>query len=220
MAVLGMIGRVLLWVLLALLVLLAAALLIPVSVWMEYSGGVFRLSAGMLFVKIPILPRKPLTEQQQKRREAKAARKARKKKPKQDKAVSDKAKTPARQKAKLTVDALCTMAGAAGRFLRAVLGTLRITHIRIFLLVGGEDAADTAVQYGRTNAWLYTALAFLNRVFWLDFEQVRLEPDFTGKLAGSEVFSCKVSARLIIMVIAAVSFVYTLYKEKILDIFL
>ena len=220
MAALMWAGRALLWLLAVLLALVLAALLIPVSVWLEYSGGMFRLSAGMLFVKIPILPRKPLTEQQKKRRAEKAARKAQKKRRTQKPPPPQTQAKPARQKAKLTVDALCTMAGAAGRFLRAVLGALRITHIRICLPVSGQDAADTAVQYGQTNAWLHTALAFLNRVFWLEFDQVRIEPDFTGNLAGSEVFSCKVSARLIIMGIAGAAFVYTLFREKILDIFL
>ena len=67
MAALMWAGRALLWLLAVLLALVLAALLIPVSVWLEYSGGVFRLSAGMLFVKIPILPRKPLTERKSRR---------------------------------------------------------------------------------------------------------------------------------------------------------
>lgn len=222
MAALALLGRIFLWLLLA---LLAIALLVPVSVWIAYEKGVFSLKAGMLFVKVPILPRRPLTDAQKRRKAEKAARKAARKaekanrRPKpEDEAAAN--KRPPKEKAKLTLEAVCKLAGAAGRLLRAALGALRVTHIRIRFAVAGEDAAATAVQYGKTNAWLHASLAFLNRVFWLEFDEVRVEPDFTGELEGCEHFSCQISARLIIMVIAGAAFVYTLFKEKLLDLFL
>ena len=44
--------------------------------------------------------------------------------------------------------------------------------------VRGEDPAEAALSYGRLNAWLYPALGFLDRFVYLDFEQLRLLPDF------------------------------------------
>lgn len=220
MAALALAGHILLWLLAVLLVLLAIALLAPVSVWLTYEKGEFSLKAGMLFVKIPLLPRRPLTEEQKKRREKKAARKAARRAAKAQKPEEPAKKRPPKEKAKLTLDAVCKLVGAAGRLLRAVLGALRIRHIRIRFAVSGSDAAATAIQYGQVNAWLHTSLAFLNRVLWLEFDEMRVEPDFTGGLEGSEHFSCQISARLIIMVIAGAAFVYTLFKEKLLDLFL
>ncbi|MBQ7859351.1 MAG: DUF2953 domain-containing protein [Faecalibacterium sp.] len=225
MAALMLLVRVLLWLLAAVLVILLVLLFVPVSVWLEYADGVFRVRMGMLFVKIPVWPQKPLTEEQKQKKEAQKARRAAKKakkeaKKKEKQPPADPNKPAPKKKFKLTLEMLCVLVNSAGTLLTKLLGALRITHIRIRYPVSGSDAAAVAESYGKTQAWLHTALGFLNRVFWLEFDEVYLTPDFTGNLAGTEHFSCKISARLIIMVIAGVAFVYTLYKEKVLDLFL
>ena len=93
----------------------------------------------------------------------------------------------------------------------------RIKHICLYLPVQGDDAADTAIKYGKMQAWLHTGLAVINRMLWLEFDEFRLEPDYMGDRAKTERFSCQVSARLIIIVIAAIKLLWLLWTEKILD---
>lgn len=225
MAAVGMILLLILkiigWILLAILVLLAAVLLVPACVWLRYEKDVFSVSVGLLGIRIQVWPQreKHLSERQQhirqakeKAKEEKAAAKAKKKQ------ENGKKKEPG-ARAKLTLETVCALAGSAGIFLRAVFGALRIRHIRIRWPVHAEDAAATALRYGKAQAWLHTCLALLNRVFWLDFDECRLEPDFTGKQAGTEYFSCKISAQLIIIVIAAVKLVLRLKEEDLLSLF-
>ena len=220
MAVAAILGKVLLWVLLSLLVLLGVLLFVPVAVWLDYSKGVFSVWVGMLGIRFKVWPQKPLTEEEKRRREQK---KAKKKAAKEAKKTSDEAPETAekkKSKAKITLDVVCQMAAAAGRLLRGVFGALRVKNIHVRMPISGKDAADTAVQYGKVQAYLGTTLGFLNRFFWLDFKEMHLEPDFTGALKGTEHFSCQVTARLIVMVVSAAAFVYPLFKEKLIDVFI
>lgn len=73
------------------------------------------------------------------------------------------------------------MLRGAGRLTRAIFGTLRFTKIRICLGVRGEDPAQAARTYGKLNAWLYTSLGVLDRFLFLDFEELRLLPDFGAR---------------------------------------
>jgi hypothetical protein len=220
-AVLLLILKILGWMLLAAAVLILIALFVPASVWLDYTGGELRIWAGMLFVRVPVYPGKEKTPEQQARQERKKAEKqAKKQEKKARKHGAGRRGHVAGETLRLSLDQICAAAGGAGRFARAALGAMRVRHIRIVLPVTGDDAADTAVRFGKTNAWLHTCLALLNRVLWLDFTECRVEPDFTGKQAESEHFSCQISAQLFIMVAAAIRLILLLKDKRILDAFL
>ena len=53
-----------------------------------------------------------------------------------------------KQKAKLTLQTLCSLLRGAGRLTRAVFGALRVTHIRVFWPVGGGEPDEAARAYG------------------------------------------------------------------------
>lgn len=131
------------------------------------------------------------------------------------------ASAPPRQKARLTLHVLCTLLRGAGRLTRAVFAALRVTRIRIFWPVGGEEPAQAAWAYGAANGWLYPSLGFLNRFVYLDFEELRLvpclEPD--AALPPARV-SFRVSARALFVFLAAVGILIEFYREKVLDVFL
>lgn len=224
MAAIAMIFKVLLWLVALLLSLVFILLFIPVSVWLDYTDGVFSVRVGMLGIRFKVWPQKPLTEEQKRKKEEKAAAKKAAKEAKiaeqNQQSGQEQPKKKKEHKAKLTMDAICKMVSAAGRLLRGVFGALRVKNIRLRLPVSGKDAADTAVQFGKMQAYIGTTLGFLNQFFWLDIKEMHLDPDFTGSLKGTERFSCQITAQLIIMVIAAAAFVYTLFKEKLIDIFI
>ena len=126
-----------------------------------------------------------------------------------------------RKKARLTLNILCTILRGAGRLTRAIIGSLRITKIDVVLGVRGEDPAEAALSYGSLNAWLYPALGFLDRFVYLDFEQLRLLPDFgSAQPTVQDRVSFRVSAQAYAIVFTAVRVLYEFWREKVLDVFL
>ena len=242
LSILAFLGGVLLFLLkvagillLVVLVLIALLLLCPFCADVCWKRGVFTVKAGALGITFPVFqypkPEPPADPEPPKgirgklkakfaawraeRKQKKAAKKAAPK-PKPEKQPA----TP-RKKAKLTLNIVCTILKGAGKLIRAVFGALRFTKIKVCLGVRGDDPAEAARTYGRLNAWLYTALGFLDRFVYLDFEELRLLPDFGS--AGPTVedrVSFRVSARALFIVIAAGRVLYEFWREKVLDVFI
>lgn len=75
-------------------------------------------------------------------------------------------------------------------------GLLRRTglaRVSLRLVVKGEDAAATALRFGRANAAVYSATAALDRIFSLRVERIEIIPGFS---AEQEEYSCSGEIRL------------------------
>ena len=239
------IGAVLLFVLkiigiLLLIVLLLAALLLlcPFCADLCWEHGVLTVKAGAIGITFPVFqypkpepppaPENPAPPKGLKakfaawraeRKRKKAEEKARKKAA----AEAKKAKKPAspRKKGKITLEIICTMLRGAGTMTKAVFGALRITKIQVRLGVRGTDPADAARSYGKLQAWLYPLLGVLDHFIWLQFDELRILPDFGSEEPTVEDrVSCRVSAQALFIVIAAVRVLYEFWRKKVLDIFL
>ena len=156
----------------------------------------------------------------------KAKLRARREERKRKKAAAKEAKRPKketapRRKAKLTLNILVTILRGAGRLTKAVFGSLRVTKIRVCLGVRGEDPAEAARAYGRLNAWLYPSLGVIDRFVYLDFDELRILPDFgSAEPTVADRVSFHLSARLLFIVAAALRVLYEFWREKVLDVFL
>ena len=239
------IGAVLLFVLkiigiLLLIVLILAALLLlcPFCADLCWEHGVLTVKAGALGITFPVFqypkpepppaPENPAPPKGLKakfaawraeRKRKKAEEKARKKAA----AEAEKAKKPAspRKKGKITLEIICTMLRGAGTMTKAVFGALRITKIQVRLGVRGTDPADAARSYGKLQAWLYPLLGVLDHFIWLQFDELRILPDFGSEQPTVEDrVSCRVSAQALFIVIAAVRVLCEFWCKKVLDIFL
>ena len=114
-----------------------------------------------------------------------------------------------------------TILRGAGRLTKAVFGSLRVTRIRVCLGVRGEDPAEAARAYGRLNAWLYPSLGVIDRFVYLDFDELRILPDFgSAEPTVADRVSFRLSARLLFIVAAALRVLYEFWREKVLDVFL
>ena len=215
------------------MVLLALVLFCPFCADVQWEQGVFTVKAGALGLAFPVFqypkpqptepeePKGPLGKLKAKFRAWRAERKAKKAAAKAEKPAKPKKETSPRKKAKLTLNIICTMLRGAGRLTRAIFGALRFTKIRICLGVRGEDPAQAARTYGKLNAWLYTSLGVLDRFLFLDFEELRLLPDFgSAEPTVEDRVSFRVSARLFFIVCAAVRVLYEFWREKVLDVFI
>ena len=246
-SVLAGIGTVLLFLLkgvgILLLVVLVLGLLLmfcPFCADVQWAEGIFQVKAGALGITFPVFqypkpepppaPENPAPPKgfgkvkakfaawRAERKRKKAEEKARKKA-----AAAAKANKPAqpRKKAKITLEILCTMLKGAGTLTKAVFGALRITKIQVRLGVRGEDPAAAARSYGKLQAWLYPVLGVLDRFLWLQFDELRILPDFgSGQPTVEDRVSCRVSAQALFIVLAAVRVLYEFWRKKVLDIFL
>lgn len=195
---------ILLLVVLALMVLL---LLIPFCADVSWEQDTLTVKAGALGITFPVFqyPKPEPTEESK-----------RKKKPAKEKKPAE-----PRKKAKLTLNILCTILRGAGTLIRAVFGALRITHIRVCLGVRGEDPAAAARNYGKLQAWLYPVLGVLDRFIYLQFDELRIVPDFgSAEPTVEDRVSLRISARALFIVVAAVRVLAEFWREKVLDVFL
>ena len=84
------------------------------------------------------------------------------------------------------------------------------------------DLKGTAMpKPGRLNAWLYPMLGFLDRFLYLDFEQLRLLPDFgSAEPTVKDHVSFRVTARAYAIVFTLLRVLYAFWREKVLDVFI
>lgn len=218
-SILAGIGTVLLFLLkgvgILLLVVLVLGLLLmfcPFCADVQWAEGIFQVKAGALGITFPVF-RYPAPEKPEKKKKEKKKKTSGGQKPKKE--------TPPRQKAKLTLQILCTILKGAGKLTRAIIGSLRFTRIDVVLGVRGEDPAEAARSYGRLNAWLYPTLGFLDRFLYLDFEQLRLLPDFgSAEPTVKDHVSFRVTARAYAIVFTLLRVLYAFWREKVLDVFI
>ena len=223
------------------LTLLVLLLLCPFCADLCWEHGVLTVKAGALGITFPVFqypkPEPPPAPEnpepprgfgkvkakfaawRAERKRKKAEEKARKKAA----AAAAKANKPAqpRKKAKITLDVICTMLRGVGTLLRAVFGALRFTRISVCLGVRGDDPAAAARNYGKLQAWLYPTLGVLDHFFFLEFDQLRVLPDFgSAQPTVQDKVSFRVSAQALFIVIAAVRVLYEFWRKKVLDIFI
>ena len=244
-AFLAALGAVLLFVLkavgillLVVLVLVVLLLLCPFCADLCWEHGVLAVRAGALGITFPVFqypkpepppapenpePPKGFGKVKAKFAAWRAERKRKKAEEKARKKAAAAAGKPARprKKAKITLEIICTMLRGAGTLMKAVFGALRITKIQVRLGVRGEDPAAAARDYGKLQAWLYPVLGVLDRFLWLQFDELRILPDFGSRQPTIEDrVSCRVSAQALFIVIAALRVLYEFWRKKVLDIFL
>ena len=205
-------NRTILTLLLVVLVLGLLLMFCPFCADVQWAEGIFQVKAGALGITFPVFrypaPEKPEKKKKEKKKKASGAQKSKK-------------EAPPRQKAKLTLQTVCTILKGAGKLTRAIIGSLRFTRIDVVLGVRGEDPAEAARSYGRMNAWLYPTLGFLDRFLYLDFEQLRLLPDFgSAEPTVKDHVSFRVTARAYAIVFTLLRVLYAFWREKVLDVFL
>lgn len=232
------------WLLAALLILLLLALLVPVTIQLEYAKEQFTARLRILFYTRQLWPEPPPRAKKKRPRRKKRARapaapavttppenaappeaepaapppaarntqtgqtaqpphpQTPRPAPEPKKEVSV-AGVPLRR----ILDLLPTV-GAVGK---RILAGLRVHAVRLYWPLQGEDAAETALRYGQFCAAWGNVTGLLQNLVRLQCDQVQPVADYLGEHTGEEHFSCKITARVFIMVAAAV---YGLYRLR------
>lgn len=90
-----------------------------------------------------------------------------------------------------------------GKPLKRLLKATRVIGFRLDISVGGDDAADAAIKFGKTNMAAGAALAFLDGCFTLKDPKFNVTCNFQSEETRTE---CGFTARL--TVIAALAFLF------------
>lgn len=168
-----LLGRILLWIALALLALVLLLLFLPIRLRVSWDQGDAGVNARFGPVQLPIYPPK---ESEQPKEEKK--KKARKKKGTEPQVAGEKGKKRFSINRDQLVYTLETLPPILGRALRRVGQRVRIAPLKVYVLVAGADPADTAVLYGRLTAALEAGLPLLHRAIHIREQDIRLFPDF------------------------------------------
>ena len=174
----GLIGKIILGILLALLLLLLIALLIPVKVRFSCDQGDMALAVRYGPVKLQLFPPPEKGKEKEK-----TPRKKKAKKIQEDSDHKKKKEKPKKPKAKINRDqilyAVEKLPPILGRAMRRTGRSIRITPLKVYVLVAGTDPADTARLYGRLNAAVGAGLPVLENVLGVKDVDIRLYTDFT-----------------------------------------
>ena len=193
-----MAGKIILGILGVLLLLLAVILLTPAGVRFRYDQGDLSLLVRFGPLKLQSVPRKEKKPSRRKPKEKKPEKKQAEKKAAADPEKKPAEKTAAEKsapekpkpkkkaekkpRAKINREqilySLETLPPILGRALKRTGRRLRLTPLKVHLLVAGPDPADTALLYGRLEAALGAALPALHRLVRIKDQDVRLFLDF------------------------------------------
>lgn len=180
----------------------------------------FRLSLSWLFLKIQILPAnkkdKPKKEKKQKPKEEKA----------EEPAVAE--ETPAEKKENIfvkfynnqgfegVIQLINNAAASIGKMFSSFKKHIIIRELYLWMTVtGGCDAAETALEYGRTCQKIFPALSFICSNMKVKKYDVEVEPDFLG-LKNTAQFAFSVSVRPIFFINAVIVLVFRLLFKVVI----
>ncbi len=105
--------------------------------------------------------------------------------------------------------------------LRNLLKKVRITSLCVDITVAGEDAAQTALNYGKINAFFHSSLATLRNFVRVKAKRIKIECDFLKTKTEQKIFF-KVKIRNFFIITAALRMGYaflvnTLKRKKNTD---
>lgn len=174
------------WIIFGGIMLLIAALLAaPAIVRVEYAEEV-RVKITLLFVtlvRVPPKTKKAAKKDKHAKKAAKDIGKAeesaledgKKESAPQSGAAKEQSKTPKKKAAKndkLTLSEIYELAKALvdslGKPLKKLLRRTRISRLRVNIICGGEDAADAALNFGKTNILIGNILGWIDTFFTLN----------------------------------------------------
>lgn len=180
--------RVIGYILFALLLLLLILLLLPVwgSVYWENESMTIR--AGLGGFGVCLYPHRKRTIQNDK------------------KSKKNKNSGKKKEKTKLfdTLKFVLSMLDTGCWAIRNLCRHLHIRNLCFHWTVHQQDAASTALAYGRLNAAVGASYSTASSLFRINVKSISIDPDFSGEREDIRHFSCKISAKLYIIVLIGI----------------
>ena len=94
-----------------------------------------------------------------------------------------------------TIEFAKQLISSASRPIKRLISHIRVNSFMLYVCAGGDDAAKAALNYGKINWLVHTAIGFLYNIVRLDVKKIDITTDFTSEETKYEL-SCKVKLRL------------------------
>ena len=216
-----------LYIILAVIALIVILFSIKVSVTAVYDET-FTLDVKWLFIKFRIYH---ADEEKKAKKEAKKAEKEQKKKnSKKEKHKKEKTEESASPKSNIfkdfynnqgfaaTVNLIRTAAAQLGGFLKGVYRAFVIENLTVLLRVSaGDDAAQTAIKYGKVCSAVYPAMGFICSNMKVKQYDVNVVPDFISA-ENTATFKLSLSVRPIKLTNAVIVLAFRLIFKVLLKL--
>ena len=216
-----------LYIILAVIALIVILFSIKVSVTAVYDET-FTLDIKWFFIKLRIYPE---DEEKKAKKEAKKAEKEQKKKnSKKEKPKKEKTEESASPKGNIfkdfynnqgfaaTVNLIRTAAAQLGGFLKGVYRAFVIENLTVLLRVSaGDDAAQTAIKYGKVCSAVYPAMGFICSNMKVKQYDVNVVPDFISA-ENTATFKLSLSVRPIKLTNAVIVLAFRLIFKVLLKL--
>lgn len=145
---------------------------LSIVVWVDYDGEELKLFVGAGFLRFPLYPPKVVDEAK------KAGKKTTKAAKKEQKAIAEKEKKPKKGDLQETIFLVRDLLEACLPPMGKMLGAMRIRRLRLRLIVGGDDAAEVAQDYGLLSAIVYTSLGALSKMISVRTKKIHISCNF------------------------------------------
>ena len=94
-----------------------------------------------------------------------------------------------------TIEFVKQLISSVSKPVKRLISHIRVNNFYLFITASGEDAAQAAMNYGKINWLVHTALAVLYNTVKLNVKKIDITADFTSGKTEYEL-SCKVKLRL------------------------
>ena len=206
-----------LYIILGIIAFFVVILSIPVSLSLEYTDS-FRCSVSWLFVKINLFPREKKEKKENEPKEKKEQPKKEEEKPEEEKPKEKKdnfLKTfYNNQGVSGILELVSNVASALGKLTKGFLRSIIIGKLHIRISVTDDDAAATAIKYGKICSALYPSLGYICSVMKVKDYKVNVWADYCGEKTVGEI-ETKVSLIPIIAINAGIAFAFRLVIQLI-----
>lgn len=194
----------------SIVVLIVVILCIPLQVLLEYKDEAFYVMARYAFFKYKILPADPKKKEKREQKKLKKQQRATKKgKPLTAPAKPEKRSLP--ETIKMVKVILDSIHAPFNRLLKRI----RLTDIAFYMKTVGENAAETAVEVGKVNAYIYGFYAYLKNFFKVQDPDILIAPDYYGEKSQT-YFKMTVSLTLASALCASATFGWLMFQAIVL----
>lgn len=194
---------------LAIILFFAFLLFMPVVLYADFKNELY-LSVRYLFVKIRLLPEKP----KKKKKAAKEEKDNEKPKAEQENETLEKLKGIVKKTGiSGFIEIVAEISKIAAKGVMGIVRHVVISRLDVEIKNGGEDAAQTAINYGYISAALYPSVSIiLNNVKKYKSARVQIFPDYDSRDTTVKC-SAKVKVKLWWIVLSAVKTFIKMMKE-------
>ena len=152
-------------------------LIIPLVAKLKIEDDKTILTLRYLFFKWEILPEK---EEKPKEKETKAPEKKITKTSRRDNKKLD-----IKELLPIVMDALPKCAAPV----RKLFKRTTVADLEVHMVIVGDDAADTAVKFGRMNAVVFPAVKIASEIVTLKYKRIELIPGFAAEKEQTKIFA-------------------------------